>query len=598
VSTPASSDAAESVSTGGIRRSLEAILASESFVRSPRLARFLRYTVEQALDGNENALKEYVIGVEVFDRGRDYDPRIDPIVRVEARRLRAKLKRHYDTEGHEDGIAIEFPTGGYVPRFVNRAPGLRSRTGDAVETIAVLPFTNLSSDPENEYFSDGLTQELIDALTKVEGLRVVAWTSAYQFKEKRPGPREIGERLQVRSILEGTVRKSGGVLRVGVRLIHAEGGYYLWSETYERDMQDVFAVQEEISRAIVATLRVRLAGGRSSPLVKRGTTSVEAYNLYLKGRYCWNKRVEPALLQSIEYYGQAITADPLYPQPYAGLADAYTVLGQYGIGPARSLMEKAKTQALRALELDPGLAEAHASLGLVSSLEWDWKDAERRLKRAIELNPGYASAHHWYAYDCLAPLGRLDESLTEIEKARALDPLSLIIAATVGDVLVMQRRYDEALDQFRRAIELDASFPKSYHGAGRAYVEKGMYAEAIAMFEKARDLTAGFPIPLALLAHAYGVSGRKDEARRLLAEFLDMRQREYVCPFVLARIYLGLGQLDETFEMLEQSFEQRDARLIHLKVAPIFDPLRGDPRYESLLDRIGLSDRYSANEVR
>ena len=344
MTTPAHSNAAERVSKVEICHYLERILATDTFSRSPRLARFLRFTAQQALEGNEDSLKEYVLGVEVFDRREDYDPRIDPIVRVEARRLRAKLKRHYETGGRDDSVVIEFPLGSYVPRFLKRAAAPPARTVErSVETIAVLPFTNLSSDPENEYFSDGLTQELIDALTKVEGLRVVAWSSANQFKEQRPDLREIGERLHVRSILEGSVRKSGDVLRIAAQLIHAVDGYYLWSETYERGMKDVFSVQEEISRAIVSTLSVRLTGRPRDPLVKPGTSSVEAHNFYLKGRYCWNKRVEPALLQSIEYYEQAIAADPLYAQPYAGLADAYTIIGQYGIRPARSLMEKARS---------------------------------------------------------------------------------------------------------------------------------------------------------------------------------------------------------------------------------------------------------------
>lgn len=571
-----------------IERQTAKTAASQAFTRSPRLARFLRFAVEKTLAGKEDQLKEYVIGVEVFDRRRDYDPRIDPIVRVEARRLRSKLKRYYESEGREDEIAIEFPTGGYVPRF--RARDAPAPAEAAIEAVAVLPFANLSSDAENEYFSDGLTQELIGALTRIEGLRVVAWTSAFQFKDKRPDLRSIGRQLDVRTILEGSVRRSGDVLRVGVHLINAADGQYLWSETYERKIQDVFAIQDEISRAIVTTLKVRLAKKAQRPLVKPGTRSIEAYNFYLRGRYCWNKRVEAGLVQSIEYFEQAIAADPDYAQPYAGLADTYSVLGQYGVQPARNMMGKARVHAQRALEIDPALAEAHASLGLISAIyEWDWPGAGNALRRAIQLNPGYATAHHWYAFDCLAPQGRLDEALIEIERAQRLDPLSLIIAASVGDILVMQRRYDEALAQFRRAIELDPSFPKSYHGAGRAYVEKRMYAEAIEMFAKARDLTAGFPIPLALMAHAFAASGKRAEARVLLDKFRIMAQQTYVCPFVLARIHIGLGDFDEVFTLLEQSFEQRDARLIHLKVSPVFDPLRPDPRYHSLLQRLGLT---------
>jgi TolB-like protein len=435
------------LSTESIRTQLGKILSSNAFARSERLTRFLSFAVGQTLEGRGHHLKEFVIGVEVFDKTDKYDPRMDPIVRVEARRLREKLRKYYETEGREDPLYITFPTGSYVPLIEMRDVVALSPAGasGAENAIAVLPFANRSSDQENEYFSDGLTEELINALTKVEGLRVVAWSSAFQLKGKARDIRRIGEQLRVRAVLEGSVRRTADRLRITAQLVDARNGHYIWSETYERALKDVFAVQDEISDAIVGALRIKLVGRAGRSLVTRYTQNLQAYHLYLKGRFYWNKRTEEDFYKALGFFEQTIQIDPMYAPAYSGMADAYIMLGEHGSVPALSVIAKAKCAASQALAIDPSLAEAQVSLGSVAALyEWDWRTAERHFRRAIELNPSYPTAHHWYGYDYLTPLGRLDEAIAELEQAHRLDPLSLIIATSLGTIYDMARKHERA----------------------------------------------------------------------------------------------------------------------------------------------------------
>lgn len=574
-----------------VRAQLEKILASRGFASSDRLSRFLRFTVNASLDGNGSHVKEYVLGIEVFDRKPDYDPRIEPIVRVEARRLRAKLAKYYETEGSNDSILIEYPTGSYMPLFGLRAERRRadapvSKNEAPAGTIAVLPFSNLSADAENDYFSDGLTEELIHALTKVEQLRVVAWPTAFQFKGRSLDVRQIGEQLQVRSILEGSVRRAGNRLRIAAQLIDVASGVYLWSETYERQMEDIFAIQDEISRSIVDTLRVRLGTARQ---ISR-TVPMEAYHLYLKGRFHWNKRTVESMYRAIECFEQAIAVKSDYAAAHAGLADALSYLGGCGIASPEHFMPRARAAALRALEIDETLAEAHASLGsIVASYDRNWEACGRHLRRAIELNPGYATAHRWYSYDYLATLGRLDEALEEARLAQQLDPLSTAIVGYVGHILFFQRRYQEAMEQYQRALDLAPSDYRIKLGVGRALAEMGRYDDAIALFD---GLLPGgeFSITKGLLGHALALAGRLDEAEDIAREMIELSKTSYVSPFVVARIYLGFPDKDRAFEWLDKSFDEHDPRLMHLQVAPVFDGLRGDPRYCDLLRKMGLGE--------
>ena len=579
------------LSAESVRTQLGKILSSSTFVRSERLARFLSFTVEQMLEGRGDQLKEFVIGVEVFDKTEKYDPRMDPIVRVEARRLREKLRKYYETEGRQDPVHIEFPTGSYAPVVQTRdATTLSGPAGAAVENaIAVLPFANLSSEQENEYFSDGLTEELINALTKVDGLRVVAWSTAFQLKGKARDIRRIAEQLRVRAVLEGSVRRTCDRLRITAQLVDAVDGHYLWSETYERPLKDIFAIEDEISSAIVGALRIKLTGPAGRSLVTRYTENIQAYHLYFKGRFYWNKRTEEDFYKALGYFEQAIQIDPNHAPAYAGMADCYIMLGEHGSVPAISIMRKARATASRALEIDARLAEAHVSLGTVAALyEWNWPESERHFRRALELNPSYATAHHWYGYDYLAPQGRLNEAIAELERAHHLDPLSLIIMTCLGTLYDMLREYKRACECYGKVFDIDPGFVRAYLSAGRSYLHQDMPREAIASFEKARELTPSSPVPLALLAHAYNVSGARAEADRLRQALDRFARTCCVSSYLMARAYLGFDQ-DRTFELLERALEERDPRLAHINVSPIWDSVRADPRFAALVSRMGLA---------
>ncbi len=356
-------------------------------------------------------------------------------------------------------------------------------------SIAVLPFVNMSPDPENEYFSDGMTEEILNALSKVEGLRVASRTSAFVFKQDQTDIRTIGERLNVGAVLEGSVRKSGARLRITAQLINVADGFHLWSETYERNVEDVFAIQDEISRMIVNKLRVKLIGEPDRPLVKPTTENLEAYNLFLKGRYHWNKWTKEGLEKAIEHFTKAIEIDPGFAQAYSGLADSYTIFGTQDIVPPKEAFPKAEAAARKALQLDNKLAEAHTSMGLVKLFyDWDWSAAEREFKRATDLNPGYASAHHAYAV-YLTAMGRFDEAIAEIKRAQELDPLSIPISAFVGWVYLHARQYDLAMEEYRKTLELDPNFPGPHFLMGENYLAQSMFEEAFTAIRKGLTLS-------------------------------------------------------------------------------------------------------------
>jgi serine/threonine-protein kinase len=463
-------------------------------------------------------------------------------------------------------------------------------------SIAVLPFKNLSADKEQDYFCDGVAEEIISALTHVEGLRVVARTSAFSFRGEKRDIREIGRKLNVGSVLEGSVRKAGNRLRITAQLVDVADGYHLWSERYDRDIgemccpEDIFSIQDEISLAVVGKLKVKLLGGEKTKVLKRYTDDLDAYDLYLKGRYFWNLRTEESLKKSIDYFNQAIEKDPGYALAYAGLADSHVTLQDYSSVSPKVTLPKAKEAAYEALEIDSTLAEAHNSLAQVMFREWDWEGAEREHKRAIELNPNYATAHHWYAL-VLAYAARFDEAIAEMKRAWELDPLSLIINRNLGLVLYFARRYDKATEQLQKTLEMDPSFSLAHASLGLAYLQKSMYREALMELQKESDIRKGSDAVVETWKGiAYVKAGKKSEAQRILDDLLKRAKQVYVSPVLFAILYFALGEKDLGFKLLDLAYNERDSRLLELQVTPEFDSVRTDPRFVALLKKVGLEE--------
>jgi TolB-like protein/Tfp pilus assembly protein PilF len=470
-------------------------------------------------------------------------------------------------------------------------PSKRSTVTPGPEnSIAILPFTDVSQERELEYLCDGIAEEIINSLTKVEGLRVVARTSAFSFKGKNEDMRDIGRTLNVGTLLEGSVRKAGNKLRITAQLINAADGYHMWSERFDREMEDVFAIQDEITLSIVDKLRITILGEEKAALVKRYTEDVEAYNLYLKGRFFWNKRTETGYLKGLEYFRQAIDQDPGYALAHAGIADCYNLLGWYGYLAPQEAFPRARKAAEKARDLDGTLAEAHASLGWISvNHDWDWEKAENEYKRTLELNPSYATAHQWYS-EYLTYMGRHEESIAEGQRALELDPLSLIINNDLGQVYYFARQYDDAIAQLRKTVEMDPSFVIAHFFLALAYGQKKMFEEAIREAEKAMTLSGDSDtLILAQLGIIHSHSGNENSAREVLARLRELTEVKYVSPFRVALIYVGLGENDRVFEWLERAYEERDHWIETLRVNPALDILRSDDRYQELLRKTGLN---------
>ncbi len=456
-------------------------------------------------------------------------------------------------------------------------------------SIAVLPFTNLSADKEQEFFCDGMAEEIINALTHVEGLRVVARTSAFSFRGKQTDIREIGKKLNVETLLEGSVRKAGNRLRITAQLASVADGYHLWSEKYDRDAEDIFAIQDEISLAIVDKLKVQLLGEEKAKLTTRHTDDPEAYDLYLKGRYFCSKRTEQDIKRSIQYFEQAIARDSDYALAYAGLADSHILLAEYSFLPPKEAFPRANAAVTRALEVDQTLAEAHTSLAFIKALsDWDWMGAKNEFQQAIELNPGYANARQWYG-EYLTMKGQYGEATAEFERAQELDPLSLVIGvASAVNLFCGTRQYDQVIEKCEKLLEMDPDFGGVLNVIGMAYRERAMYEEAIQAFQKARTFDEANTWVTGELGHVYAVSGKVSQAQKVLEELKRLSKLRYVPPDNIALIYLGLGKKNLAFEYLERAHQDRSVGMCWLKADPIFHSLRSDPRFTALLKRIGL----------
>lgn len=454
--------------------------------------------------------------------------------------------------------------------------------------VAVLPLANISGNADDEYFADGITEELIQMLSKIAGLRVIARSSVMRFKRTDLAPSVIARELGATAVVEGGIRKAGDRLRVTARLLDSASAETLWSSEYDRTVRDVFALQSEISGEIARSLEVEILGGEATAMDRPLTGSPEAHALYLKGRFFLNQRTDSALRRALESFRSALRRDPRLAEAYAGIADAYSTLAWLEFLRPRFAFPRARAAALKALSLDPSLAEAHASLGFVRFLyDRDWIASESEFRRALELNGNYATAHQFYS-DLLKAMGRLDEALTEVERARELDPLSLGINTAVGHVLYLSRQYDRAIAQYRKALELDPNFVQARLWFGRPYLEKGLYDDAIREVRTAAELSKGSTMTLAVLGHAYASAGRTKEAREILATLTRRGRNQYVPSYWIALIYVGLGDRPRAVAWLERAERERSAWLAWVKVEPRFDRLRSEPRFVRLLRRLKL----------
>lgn len=595
---------------------LDRIASSAGFAGAGRLAPFLRHLVERALEGELSRLKESVLGVEFFGRPADYDPRLDPIVRVEARRLRLRLDEYYASASAAGPLRIALPKGSYVPAFsaqtgghqlwrslrvwrmVLLATGLVALLGGAgwfalhrgrAETpaLAVMPFANLSQDPSDEYFSDGLTEEMINAISHVGGLRVAARSLTFQYKGKAVDVRRLGAELGVTHVVEGSVRRSGNRVRVAAQLVSVASGYQIWSRAYDREARDLFGIQEEVARGVTGALRVRLGRPARDLFAGRYTENLEAYNHFLLARYLLNRFTHESATRGIEELETVLKLDPRYAPALANLSTIHALLGYYGEMPEREAWGKAKTYAGRAIDADPALAEAYAALSFTAGMhDWDWKTCETNGRRAIDLDPASADARCLYAVACLAPRGRMAEAERELKQALELDPLTVFGNFTYAFTLLVQDRYEQAAAQYRKTLDLKSDHPDFWWDYGMALGYAGKREEAAKAFARGGAMREGDkwtpgPSELALM-------GRMDEARllaRLLAK--DPRRFEHR-EMDLARALAMTGDTDGALSALERAVATHEAQAVWLKVDPRLAAVRGSARHEALLAKMGL----------
>ena len=458
-------------------------------------------------------------------------------------------------------------------------------------SIAVLPFVNMSADPENEYFSDGLAEELINALTKVTELHVVARTSSFAFKGEKVDIREIGQKLNVDHLLEGSVRKVGNRARITAQLIKVKDGYHLWSDRYDRDMEDVFAIQDEITEKIMDKLIIALDVREKRPEEQR-PVNFEAYDLYLKGRYCLNKF---EMDKALTYYRQAIEKDPDYALAYASVAEVYTILSTgFDILPAKDAMPKAREAAQKALKLDPKLAEAYVSLGLVAlSYDWDRKATREYFEKAIDLNPNSSTVHQWFEFYWTYMMGDLETATVQLERALELDPLNFLIRIRLGFMDIFKGDSESAINKFEALYDFEPNYLLLYISLATAYALKGDYDEALAYGKKMLEAGPRAVAAVGNMGWFYAIAGKREQAYELLAELEERSKKGYVSSFWTALIYSALGELDQSFVWFEKAYEERDANMIYLTVVPVLDSVRSDPRYKQLLLKMGHDNLVS-----
>ncbi len=557
-----------------------------------RLKSFFHFIVMETLEGRGDQLKEYVVGQYAFDKGDAFDPRNDPIVRVQARRLRARIARYYLEEGQADEIGIELPKGGYVPTFRRRDASQPKRSVPATlvsrNSVVVTPFDDISQDGSLAFLCSAISQEIISTLTRLEKLHVSV------AARKRPlnvdGDRQSSAASNAATIVGGSVQKLGNQLRITSQLIDASTGDFLWSESLNVKSDELsFEVQETVARQIAEKLQAGLSdtGWRMSS--RQQPKNIAAHNLYQQARYNLDQRTEEGLLRAVELFDKVIAEDPQFAQAYAGLANAYELLGHYGAIAPVEVWTKAPSNAGRAVLLDDSSSEAHTALAHVKSTQdWDWVGSEQEFRRALELDPRNSTAHHWYAMSCLAPMGRLDEALQEMQVANALDPVSSIISRDLAMVYYFRREFDLALEQCDHTIALNPHFPPAYWALGLVQEQRGEFDEAIAALKRAIELSPRSPRMKGSLGRTLALSGMRKEAEAVLAELQALSSERYISPFEVASIYFALGQTSEGFEWLKKAFKDRCFELISIKVDPQFDVLKNEPVFIDLASQLRL----------
>lgn len=508
----------------------------------------------------------------------------------------AKIRETLGDSAESPRFIETLPRRGY--RFIERvdevkpepqALGETKRDACQIRSLAVLPLDDHSGEPGYEYFADGMTEALITNLAKIKALRVISRTSAMRYKGARKSLPQIARELNVDAVIEGSVLRSGDRVRIAVQLIDAATDLHLWAESYERDFADILSLQNEISRQVANEVRIILTPEEDARLGRARRVNPEAHELYLKARYYWNKRTEESVRKSFAYFQRAIDLDPTYAQGYAGLADAYNILGYYNALSPSEAYPKGKAAALKALELDDSLAEPHAALGVVRrDFEWDWPGAQQEFQRANELNPGYVEAYHWRS-TLLAMLGQHEEALLEKKKALAMDPLSVVIRTDLARMFYFHREYDRAIEQYRAALDMDPNFSSAHLWLAQAYEQKGLFDEAIASLESGRRLSGDSAYAMARLGVGHALAGHAEKARAVLNGLtLSIEKQKYVSPHDIAMIHAALNETDDAFAWMEKALEERSVWLGYLNVEPQWDSLRSDPRFQGLLRRIGL----------
>ena len=570
-----------------IRAQLERIVACDLFVNSDRLCRFLRWAVERTLRDETEQLKEYSIGRDVFDRDSVYDPRIDSIVRVEARRLRAKLRKYYETEGSGDPVVILLRRGSYVPQFraavKKQAPAQAEVDAPKLDrrTVAVLPFSNLSAEPDQEFFCDGVSEEILNSLTPVRELRVVARASTFRFQQEDLDVKEAGALLGAGTLVEGTVRRSGKRLRVSARIVDVETESYIWTETFDRELDDIFAIQDEIAKAVVE----RLAPAVPAP--HRTAPNVEAYARYLQGRYAASRITLAGFRSAIEHFEKTIAQYPVYSQPYAGLADVYNRMIYHGHGTPAELGAKSRAAAREALRLDPDSAEAMTALGaLTSCMEWRWREGEELMRRALELQPSYTTGYITLSFH-YSQTGDAAEAIAAAHKALELDPLSEQAHRLIGFFHYLQRDYNSALAWGDRALRMGPGIRHGWFFVGEALLRLGRVEEAVAAFKKSQEEK-----PVALLlgrsCEALVAAGRRTEAEGIARQLEAMAADGQAFAPALVYSYLGLGDFERALDRLESACRERWTGTLCLRLDSRFDPVRDDKRFRAVLRQMDL----------